>query len=355
MILVITSQVAGVGDMILSIPFFRALRESFPSTHLTLMVNSNTREIMKGNPYFNEVIVYNVRDSLKRKWQFIKSLREGKFNSIVCLSECFSSLLIAYLSGAREKVGFNWKGRGAFLTIRVPYEKPEKKHVVEIFAELARAMRLNHYSNNLELWVSKVEKEKIKKFLEKEKVKVKDKNFKIVIHPGAGWEEKRWPTERFAQIADRIVETYGARVFIIGGNSDAQLANEMIDLMKTEAINCVGRFDIKESAALMEVADLFIGNDSAPVHIAAAVHTPLIAIFGPTNMRKTKPLGNNSIMVRKNIECSPCFHKIYPARCPKKKLICMRMITVDDVWQVVKALLNENITKELNEENGVAK
>ena len=340
-ILVITSQVAGVGDIILSIPFFRALRESLLSAHLTLMVNPHTIGIVKGSPYFNEIIVYNKRDSLKEKWQFIKSLRERKFNSVVCLSECFSSLLIAYLSGAEEKAGFNWKGRGAFLTIRVPYEKPERKHVVEIFAELAQAVGLErYYKNDLELWISEREKGKIKNLFEKERVG--DKDIKVVIHPGAGWEEKRWPVERFAQIVDRLVKTYEARVFIIGGNSDVQLANEMIELMKMKAINCVGRFDIKESAALMEAADLFIGNDSAPVHIAAAVHTPLIAIFGPTNMRKTKPLGNNSIMVRKDIECNPCFHKVYPARCPKGEPVCMRMITADDVWQVVKTLLNEN-------------
>ncbi|MCD5390629.1 glycosyltransferase family 9 protein, partial [candidate division NPL-UPA2 bacterium] len=224
--------------------------------------------------------------------------------------------------------------------IRVPYEKPEKKHLVEIFAELAQAMELDHYKTDLELWISERERRKVKNLFEKERVG--DKDIKVVIHPGASWEEKRWPIEGFAQIADRLVKSYEARVFIIGGSSDVQLANEMIDLMKMKAINCVGRFDIKESAALTEVAGLFIGNDSAPVHIAAAVHTPLIALFGPTNMRKTRPLGDNSIVVGKDIECSPCFHKVYPARCPKGEPVCMKMITVDDVWRVVKALLNEN-------------
>jgi len=324
--------------MILAIPFFRAVRESFPSAHLTLMVNPNTVGIMKGNPYFNEMIVYNVEKSLREKWQFIKSVRRKKLDSVVCLSECFSSLLIVYLSGAREKAGFNWRGRGALLTIKVPYEKPEKKHLVEIFAELAQAMGLGHYKRELELWISEGEKEKIKKFFEKEGMR--DKDFKVAIHPGAGWKEKRWPVERFAQIADRLVEIYEARVFIVGGNSDVQLAEKMIELMKRKAVNCTGRFDIRESAALMEATDLLIGNDSAPVHIAAAVHTPLIAIFGPTNMRKTKPLGDNSIMARKDIECSPCFHRIYPASCPKGKPVCMEAITVDDIEKGVNSLFS---------------
>jgi len=220
----------------------------------------------------------------------------------------------------------------------VPYEKPEKKHLGEIFADLAQALGLEHYRKDLELWISEEERGGIKKFFEKEKVK--DNFLKVVIHPGAGWEEKRWPVERFVQIADRLIETYKARVFIIGGDGDVQLAEEMIALMKTRAINCVGNFDIKESVALIEAADLFIGNDSAPVHIAAAVYTPLIAIFGPTNMRKTKPLGDSSIMIRKDIECSPCFHKIYPGRCPRGEPVCMKMITVDDVWGAVERIIS---------------
>jgi len=96
-LLVITSQVAGIGDMILSLPFFRALRENFPSAYLTLMVNPNTVGIMKGNPYFNEIIVYNKKDNLKKKWRFIQSLRGEKLDKAICLSECFSSFIRVFL------------------------------------------------------------------------------------------------------------------------------------------------------------------------------------------------------------------------------------------------------------------
>jgi len=336
--LVITSQVAGIGDIILSLPFFRALRDNFPSAYLTLMVNPNTVGIMKGNPYFNEIIVYNKKDNLKRKWRFIQSLREKKFDKVVCLSECFSSLLIAYLSGAREKVGFDWKGRGTFLSVSVPYEKPEKKHLGEIFADLAQALGLEHYRKDLKLWISEEERGGVKKFFEKEKVK--DNFLKVVIHPGAGWVPRQWPGERFAAIADRLVEAYKAKVFVVGGDDDSRLVDKMISSMTGKAISCVGRLSIREAAALIEACDLFIGNDSGLMHVAAAVHTPVIALFGPGNVARVGLRGDRCVVVRKDLSCSPCVQYVHSLKCVKGEPVCMKMITVDDVWQAVERIVS---------------
>ena len=200
-ILVITSQVAGVGDIIAAVPTFRALRENFPTACLTLIANPTTVRITDGNPYFDDILVYNRQSSLVDKLLFIKRVRGKQFDLALCLSECLSSLLLCYSSGARVKVGFNWNGRGAFLTKKVRYYKPEKRYLPELLLDLVRAMKLpeDRIRLDLEFWLSEENKRVIRQLFRNKNIT--QDSLKIVIHPGAGWSPRRWPADKFALVA----------------------------------------------------------------------------------------------------------------------------------------------------------
>ncbi len=349
-ILVITSQAAGTGDILMAVPVFRALREYFPTARLTLVVNPVTVEIMAGNPYFNDILIYNRQACLAGKLSFIRQIREKRFDLALCLSECFSTLLLCYLSGATVKVGFNWEGRGLFLTYKIPYNKPENKYLTELFLDLVRAIGLPEETLNAQLgfWLKEKDKEAIKSFFRNKEIV--EQTLKIVIHPGAGWSPRRWPAENFARLAKELMERYQAAVFVTGSRQDRALIERIIRLAGMgdgsgeeegeRLFNCAGCFIFSEYAALLSLSHLFIGNDSAPMHLAAAVAIPVIALFGPSSVVKYGPRTEQSAIIKSPAQCGPCRQLTGQDRCIQGQPECMRRITVEDVIQAVEKTLN---------------
>jgi len=350
-ILVIVSQAAGVGDVILASPVFRALRANFPRARITLMVNPTTVKIVSNNTYFDEVLIYDTSASVIKKISFIRRLRTLKFDLAFCLSECFSSLLLCYLSAAKIRVGFDWNKRGMFLNVKVPYYKPEKKYLGELFLDLLRAAGLPEetLNPNLEFWHSEEDIKAAGKFLDAQGVTEKD--LKVVVHPGAGWSPRRWPAERFAGLIEKVMGKYKAKVFIAGSEEDRVLIEQIIgivgDISKDSLsigedkrlFNCVGCFSLNQFAGLLSLSDLFIGNDSAPMHLAAAVNAPLVALFGPSSAVKYGPRSEHSIIIKSLASCGPCLQLTGQDRCIKGSPDCMNLITVEQVEQAVEQLL----------------
>jgi len=148
---------------------------------------------------------------------------------------------------------------------------------------------------------------------------------------GGGWRSRRWFPERFSELADRIIKKYGYDVVFIGGppagSPEAGTVDKVLKNMKNKAYDLSGKFTLKQLCVLLKSSKMFVGNEAGPMHLACALGTPVLAIIGPTNPERTGPFGDRFIIVRKNVDCAPCKQR----NC--KKLECMKLITVEEVWR----------------------
>jgi len=156
----------------------------------------------------------------------------------------------------------------------------------------------------------------------------------LCVAPGARWETKRWPVERFAEAAARLAEEAGVRVIVVGTEEDRPLAQGICSRVGEQALDWTGRTSLVELAALLHRSALLLTNDSGPMHLAAALGTPVVAVFGPTNPSRTGPYSDRAVVVRSAVPCAPCYQR----RCDRP--VCLEEVGVEDVVGEARALLS---------------
>ncbi len=339
----------GTGDLVIALFALRALRKSFSKAHITLLVAANITDIVEGDPSIDKLIVLNTSKIFKAVRSFSSALREiwkERFDLVIDLEQ-FSrtSALFAYLSGARVRIGFDTskQWRGFLFTHRVPFD--DEQHTLECFSDLISAASISLPVKKLEkLWITAEDRRFASEFLKAHKVT--DDDVKIGIHIGSGERGlfKRWPKERFAELADRLMKDNGGKVVFVGGPNEIEDVEETIRLMNSEPINSTGKITLKQLAALLENCSLFIGNDTAPMHIAAAMGTPTIGLFGPSTPLRFGPYGKEHVAIYKDVGCNPCItmHSGKKAKCTKQ-YYCMRAISVGDVMETVDSITSSKI------------
>jgi lipopolysaccharide heptosyltransferase II len=327
-----------IGDVIFSTPFIRAVREAHPDGFIACLVHPRCVEILKDNPRIDEVIVYDeegIHKNLFGKLKLIAYLRKKKFDTAFILHRSFTKALITFLAGARERIGYPTKHRGSLLTR--PVEIPDEEiHKVEYFLGLARAAGITVHNAVYEFFIKDTDRKDAGRFLEENGVL--DKDTLIILCPGGNWDPKRWPKENFAKLGDMLIEKLGARVVISGAKKDIPLVEEIKEMMKLIPVVSCGKTTLRGVAALFEKADLVVANDTGPMHLAVAMKTNVLALFGPTSPRLTGPYGPGSYrVIWKNEECeTPC----YDLTCKENR--CMAAITVEDVFKEAEEMLKRN-------------
>jgi heptosyltransferase-2 len=334
-----------IGDTVLTVPFLRNLRMAYRDAYISMMVAPFSKDVLLGSPYIDNMIIYDPptihsdcegrHKGLIPKLKFIKDLRKIEFNKVYILKRSFSSALIAYLSGVKERIGFDTEGRGYLLTKRVPYR--DDIHEVENFLNVLRADSVEIIDKHLELWVSEEEENKADRFLKNNGVDKDD--ILIGLHPFSAVKERGWHKERFAELVNSMLSE-GFKVIIFGGSND-DIA-EIYRFIKGGIINFVGKGRIRDTMALIKRCKLFIGNDSGLIHISAALNTPLIALFGPQSPKKFGPWGENCRIIYKDIPCSPCKQKFFKECSPSihGKPRCIEEISVKEVLKEAYECLN---------------
>lgn len=324
-----------IGDVIFSTPFIKTVRQNYPDSHIICLLHPRCADVLKNNPRLDELIIYDedgLHKGLIGKLKLIISLRKKKIDAAFLLHRSFTKSLIAFLAGAVERVGYPEKKRGLLLTkaVEIP---DEETHKVEYFLNLARACGMKVQDPSYEFFVSDPDRKKIRQFLNESGIN--DKDLLVVLCPGGNWDPKRWPKENFARLADMLGDKFGARIVISGAKKDIPLAESIKKMMKNVPVISCGRTDLKELGALLERADLVVANDSGPMHLAVAMKTKVIALFGPTSPRLTGPYGSgNYRIIWKNSECDvPC----YDLTCMDNR--CMSMITVEDVFNTAQEMI----------------
>ncbi len=323
------------GDLILAIPSFRAIRKRFPAGKITLLVEPAHHEIVRGCPYLDYIVVYDRKKkdrSLEKTLKLAGRLRGEDFDLVVDLQNNFRSHLISCLSCAPKRYGYN-RGIGRFLLTdkagKFRTTIPPLRHQLRVLNLLG----ITGIGDDLELWPTEEDEREISEFLSSAGLRPGQRL--IGINPGSSkkWESKRWPLARFVELGTRLSRELGARVVITGQKAEQHRSRKLVSSIGGETINAVGKTSLSELACLIRHCQVFISGDSAPLHVAAAMDTRLVALFGPTDPVRHLPPGNNHILIRKDLNCSPC----YRGRCYKH--ICMEEITVDEVFEAVKKQL----------------
>jgi len=334
------------GDVVHSLPFLRVLRRNFPDAYIAWVVSRANADLLVGHPELDEVILFErerwggltgfVRRA-RELWRFVLGLRRGRFDLVVDLQGLLRSALVSYLSGAPRRVGF----AGArelghlFYNIRVPSRpRDDHMHAVDRYLEVARKLGLT-WSGRAVFHVPLGEEAKrfARDYLAAENPQ--DRPL-VVMLPSSRWVTKRWPADRFAELADRVVSRLGSTVLFLAAEPDVPLVEQVRGRMKERSLSLAGKTTLKQSAAVLERAHVVVASDTGPMHLAVALARPVVALYGPTSPRRTGPYGGTVRLFASTRECAPCFR-------PKcKHADCMRDISVDDVYEAVRGFVESS-------------
>jgi len=301
-------RLAYIGDVALTIPILKPLREKFPNSEISFLVGNAAKEVVTNNPNLNKIICYDApwfypQKKLKAVIEYIrfgKMIRREGFDMVIDFRGDFRNILfILVMSGAPHRVGYDITGGGYFLTKIVPYK--EDKHKLDFHLDIVRALGANSEKGKIACFPSDHENDKVYHFLSHHKIEKDD--LLVGIHPGSRLPLKNWETGKYSIIADTLIREYDAKIIITGNSKEKNITNEISNSMKYDAINSCGLFNLRELSVLMGRFNLFICSDSAPMHLASGANTPIIALFGPSEWRDTGPLSEKSIVQKIDLDC----------------------------------------------------
>lgn len=320
-----------IGDVICSLPTVRALKENFPESLICFLTTSYTEDLVSENKDIDEIIVYERKASISQKIDFIKRLKKYKFDLAIVLSPYFESALFGYLSGAKFRIGYPLNGSGFLLTTKINI-KSRYKHEIESCLDVVRAIGVDTQDKQPRLSISQGAEKYAEDFFAMHKISFSD--LVIGIHSGGYEKHTRWIPEGYAKVADILIREYRAKVILLGSRLDKEILDKIIKLMSQRPILTDFDISLQRLAGIIKRCNIFLGNNSGPMHIAVAVGTPVVAIFGAIHPldseNKWAPYGEEHIIVRKQMDCIDC----HPGYC--RDLKCIKMITIEDVLATIK-------------------
>ncbi len=337
-----------VGDAVMSLPALEALRARFPRAEIVLLSKSSVSELYWYHPAVNRQIIYKPASEHRGARGFarlIRELRAERFDAAVLFQNAFQAAWIAWLARIPLRIGYATDGRSALLHKAIEPPLPAAYgHQVNYYLQLLFRAGLTAKPQPVEeisLRLSESEGNWAEKKIEV--LGLSGPRFIVGMAPGAAFgPAKRWPFERFAGLADRLIGALNADVLIFGSAAERPLAEDIASAMKHTPVIIAGETSLRQLLALMTRCQLVVTNDSGPMHLAAGLGVPLVAIFGSTDERATGPLTKRVRVVKREVVCSPCGL----AECPID-FRCMNEISVEEAFQATLELVKRwNITHE---------
>lgn len=329
-----------VGDAVMCMPAFDALRRNFPESHIAVVARPWVAALYESHPGVDEIIPYPrgegfFQDALAMI-RVIHCIRCRSFDLAILFQNAFEAALIARLGGMPLRVGYNTDGRRLLLSHAVLRDKSIlKQHQVEYYLAILRAMSWEAPTAEPNLFTGGKEAAVVDALLAAHGISKGD--FVVGLGAGAAFgPAKRWPVDRFAAIADRAVERWGAKVVLVGSAQDGRTCLDLARAMNHEAADLCGKTSLAEALALIERCRFFVSNDSGLMHVAAALGVPTIALFGSTDPVATGPRGRWTRIVKHDLDCAPCLKP----QC-RNGYRCLLSIQPDEVWEAMEKLRKE--------------
>ncbi len=332
---------SSLGDVVHSLPFLKAIKDTFQDAHIEWVISKSFKEILERNPLIDKLIVFD-KDSWKKLRNFpktakdgvgfVKTLRAGRYDMIVDLQGLLRTGIMAFFASSPLKIGFKHAREGSRHFYNKKISVNGSLHAVDKCLEVAKSVGAKTNRVEFPFYIDDTERKIIRRL-------IGNLTEYVVVVPSARWETKKWPAENFGTLISRL----SVPCIIIGSAADEETIRRVMAFSKGKGINLCGKTSLKELLALIEGAKAMVSNDSGPMHIGAAMGIPVIALFGPTDPSKTGPYGWSEIrseqkgeklkVLKASLDCSPCFRK----KC--KDPLCMRNISVETVFKEIKEYL----------------
>ncbi len=328
---------SSIGDVILTTPLIRCLRAEYPECRIDFLVKKEFSVVLSQNPYLSSIITFDKKAG-KGELKRVRSLvQQNAYTHILDIQKNIRSIYISSGSGARV-AGFSKKLLARDLLIRFGINVyREIKPVYLRYFESAAELGVEYDGRGTEVFPAESEKKIVEEILEQNNYPSGSPI--LAVAPGAQWENKRWPVAGFAAAADTFCVQTGAKTILIGGSGDTEICNSVQLLMKTPSLNLAGKFSLMGSAALLGKAGMVFTNDTGMLHMAQAMKTAVVAVYGPTTHELGFfPIPENSRVAETDISCRPCTQKGLH-HCPKKHFRCMNDIKSETVTNLALELI----------------
>ena len=335
-------KLSAIGDVIHTLPALAALRKLYPDANITWVVEEASSDLITDHPHLNRLII-----SRRKRWiddlrhgrigkpiseikSFVKELKAESYDLVIDFHGLFKSAAVVFFSSAKRKLGYDsmQEMSGLFLNEKIPEDM--NKHAVDRYLDFPKYLGAEVKDAEFFIPVREENMGRVRGFLRANNIDEGERF--VAVSPIALWDTKLWEDEKFARLCDRIMEELEVRVIFTG--SGRKKLESIQSRMRFPALNLGGKTTLRDLAYLYKLSSLVITTDSGPMHIAAAVGTPVVALFGPTDPSRTGPYGEGHTVIRKELACSPCFLK----KCEIMK--CMLDITVEDVYHIVSKNLS---------------
>lgn len=334
-----------VGDAIMAIPALRELRRVFPSAHVTMLVRPALAGLFREADVVDEILPLDLR-SARGYWEAVFALRSRRYDLAVLLPNAFGAALLAFAARIPIRAGYPTDGRAWLLTHRIPFPpRWRRQHQVydylHLVAELERQVlgteRVSFTDPVPRLTVSEGRRREALAFLAARGVEVSRKI--VVLNPGAvNSRAKQWLPERFAAVGDALLERGDVSVVLIGTPAERPVSEAVRRHMRRTPVVVTGETSVDLMVAILSCAHLVISNDTGAAHVAPAVGTPVIVLFGPTEDFATRPFSERAVVIKKPVACAPCMRR----ECPIDHR-CMTAIQVEDVLRPASQLLEQGV------------
>lgn len=304
-----------IGDILLATPALHALKRAFARSRIWALVPQGTEAVLTLNPDLEQVLTFEreipggLLEKVKAEGRLFFTIRRICPDLVLEMGRGDREAILGFLSGAKVRVGYDpgrsgSLGRRLLLTHVVPWDG--RKHTVERYLDLVSALGVEAEPGPLRFFFGRSDIEGVDRLLREKGVMEDD--LLITIHPTSVWFFKGWTDEGFAEVADHLWSRYGAKVAVTSGPArrEVEKARRVIRLANSPLLDFAGKLTLKQLAALLQRSHLFLGVDSAPMHIAAAVGTPVVALFGPSNEQHWRPWGEGHVVLKKDLFCRPC-------------------------------------------------
>jgi 3-deoxy-D-manno-octulosonic-acid transferase/heptosyltransferase-1 len=333
-------KLSAIGDVIHTLPSLAALRRCYPQAHISWVVEEAASDLLADHPMLDRVLVSRrkrwVRDLregrnraavLREAAAFLRALRDRPYDLVIDFHGLFKSAVLVLLSRGRRRLGYDSLQEGSGLVLNEKIPEDMAKHAVERYLDFARHLGCEISKPEFPVALQEAHFRRVSELLAAKTVDTA-RGF-VAVSPVAYWETKLWDEAKFAAVCDRIVGELGLPVVFTGESPEGPIAR-IRSLMEAPSASVAGETSLRELAALYREAAVLLTTDSGPMHLAAAVGTPVVALFGPTSPERTGPYGKGHVVIRKDMDCSPCFRKAC------ETIECMKTIRVDEVFEAVK-------------------
>ena len=333
-----------IGDAIMTTPAVRSIRKNFPDAEITLLALPWVADVFAASPRVDHIFVYEKNgrhQGLRGKLTLASDLRKNKYDATILLQNAFEAALITTLARIPVRGGYTTDGRGILLTHGIKkHPDIDLKHQVHYYQEMVAGLGLTPGKDQLELFLAPAVKQSAEQglqhcFSQQGRVPV------VGLNPGAAYgPAKRWPAEKFSRLVQLVCAQTDALLLIFGTDADREAAARIAAAVPEHAperiLDLTGKTDLATAMAYIDLCDAFVTNDSGLMHVAAALQTPTIALFGSTDHVATGPYSDRAQVIRKPMDCSPC----KKTHCPQDHFQCMEQIQAREVFSTMQPLLH---------------